>query len=618
MHWIRIVIFRFIMLLSVSFLSIFVHAEECGNSVVVVKNSHSLIPLGDLSGENIDVINIGHSEKFFQKYCGYYDGIRSYDIDSERDIHLLKRKISSESIRLISVYSHSSWAVRAVHELSDRDKTVVVFFISYKDIAGFAGIDAGTVIVAGDDSEKLQAAAAEAVFGGESVNGRLTEDISGIGKAGDGVSITKNRLGFASPLSMGFSEGLKSRLDSIVRLNIRRHSFPGCQIVVVKDGYIVVNGSYGHLSYSSGAPKVTDATLYDVASMTKATATVAGLMLAYDRGLYQLDVPIMKYMPELIENDIGKLTPRELMHHETGMPATLNTYALMVDSASFSGKLLGYKYGKPYTVKVDKGVYGNRDARLRTDIFKKHRSEDYYAEVAKGIFGGDSMRRVISEAVYSSIPGSKKYRYSCLNFCVLKDLEERLTGDSHDLLLSKGVFEPLGAVSMRFRPADNGRIGNIAPTEKDDFMRRQIIQGFVHDEIAAYSGGVQGNAGLFSNALDVAKLCQTWLNGGLYGGIRIFSPSTVDLFVREKSGTVDRGLCFDRASRLRSMDKIGLPETTFGHTGFTGTCFWVDPENRIIVVFLCNRIYPSRDNPAFSELSPRVAILQAVYESLRR
>lgn len=618
MRWATVVIFRFIAILSVAVLSLSVHSENRDESIVVIKNDRALLPLRDLSGENIDVINIGHSDKVFQKYCGYYDGIRSYDIVSEKEVHALKHKISTDAIRLIAVYTHTPWSIRAVRELSDNDKAVIIYFIPNKNVASFGGIDARSVILADGDSAGSQMMGAETVFGGQNINGRLTEDIRGIGKAGDGISIQKTRLGFASPSSVGFSDTLISRLDSIVGLNINRHSFPGCQIVVVKDGYIVVNGSYGHLSYTHGSPKVTDATLYDLASMTKATATAAGLMVAYDRGLYQLDVPIAKYMPELAGNEIGKLTPRELMHHETGMPATLNTYSLMVDSTSFSGKLLGYKYGKPYTVKIDKNVYGNRDARLRADIFRKKRSEDYYIEVAKGIFGGDSMRRVISDAVYSSVPGNKKYRYSCLNFCVLKDMEERLTGKSHDRLLYKSVFEPLGAVSIRFRPSDHGSVENIAPTETDDFMRRQLIHGFVHDEIAAYSGGVQGNAGLFSDALDVAKLCQTWLNGGTYGGVRIFSPSTVDLFVREKSQTVDRGLCFDRASRLRSMDKIGLPEGTFGHTGFTGTCFWVDPENRIIVVFLCNRINPSRDNPAFNELSPRVAILNAVYESLCR
>lgn len=200
------------------------------------------------------------------------------------------------------------------------------------------------------------------------------------------------------------------------------------------------------------------------------------------------------------------------------------------------------------------------------------------------------------------------------------DLEQRLTGRPHDLFVADSVFAPLGAYSTFYRAAEHYPQADIAPTEKDRFLRKQHIQGYVHDELAAFSGGVQGNAGLFSNATDLAKLCQMWLNGGVYGGHRFLTEKTVQLFTESKSPTCRRGLGFDKPD-AENPDKSPTCEeadpSVFGHLGFTGTVFWVDPANDMFLIFLTNRVNPTRETPVFNASAIRPELFRLVYKYLR-
>lgn len=572
--------------------------------VTVVRDAEGVIPIGDLAENNLSLVCIGDPHgNVFADYCRRYT--------------TLKEDAGQGSRRIIAVYSSGADAVSRFKAAYRDGASIAVFFIPDTEIARFASVcDINEIVAAGGYSASSQKLAAEVIFGGKAAIGRLSSDIPGVAKKGFGLRTEKTRLGYSSPASEGMGVKLEGRLDSIVKENIAQGSFPGCQIVVVKNGNVVIDKAYGTVDSRTGSARVDRNTLYDIASMTKATATIAGLMKAYDRGLYRLDEKASRYLPRLRGTDKSDITVRQFMHHESGMPATVNTYALMVDSTSFTGKLLKYKRVAPYTVKVDKNVYGHNRARLRPDLFRTRKSHDFGIAVGKNLFGNNEMVTRMINAIYSQKPGEKKYRYSCLNFCILKDMEERLTGIGHERWVTENVFAPIGAFSCMFNPAVKG-FTNIASTETDNFMRKQTLKGYVHDEIAAYSGGVQGNAGLFSNAGDIAKLCQTWLNGGSYGDVQVFDNHTVRLFTTEKSPTVDRGLGFDRATRINSLEEVEMPESVYGHTGFTGTCFWVDPENDLIVVLLCNRVNPSRDNPSFTKLNPRKEILKAVYDAMR-
>ena len=596
-------------------------ASKGSGDVVVLKNEGSVLPIGDLSDAKIALISIGQPKNnVFRDYCKFYSKVDFHKIDLNTSIDKELASVSDNTACLVAVYSFQPWAIEAFSKVVSKYSSVAIFFILDKNVSKFSQSETSpsAIILARDASYTSQVRAAEAVFGGRDVNAKLKNDISGLAKKGEGFILSKTRLGFSTPTQEGFSSDLKSRIDSIVKFNIKKQSFPGCQILVARNGNIVINEAYGRLTYDAKSKLVNRETLYDIASMTKATATIAGLMSAYDEGLYELDDQVSKHIVSLQGTDKEEITVSQLMFHESGMPSTLNTYALMVDSTTFSGKLMSYKQKSPYTIKLDRGVYGNNTARRRTDVMHTKPSYGYEIEIARGIYGGDKMKAVISDAIYNSTLKEKKYLYSCLNFCMLKDMEEVLTGEPHEQYVHDYVFAPIGAWHTMFNPAIKGYKVNVAPTERDNFMRKQLLQGYVHDEIAAYSGGVQGNAGLFSTAEDIAKLCQTWLNKGYYGDISVFSEQTVKLFTTQVSETANRGLGFDRASRVKALQDINMPDSVFGHTGFTGTCFWIDPENDIIVVFLCNRIYPSRDNASFRKYGPRTEIIRAIYESLKK
>lgn len=428
-------------------------------------------------------------------------------------------------------------------------------------------------------------------------------------RTGDGVL---RRGSFADA---GFDSRLGHRIDSIVELNISKRSFPGCQVVVACDGIVVVDKAYGHLDYSITSPDVNRSTLYDIASMTKVAATVSAIMQAVESGTVDIDAPVGRYLPELAGTDKENITIRRLLLHESGLES-ISLPPLLVDSASFTGRLIGYRKAGPLSIKIGRNVYANRNARLCKDLFSNHRNGKYDLRIASRLYADPRVKTIVDSAIAASKLKTAAYRYSDLGFCLLKNVVEATSGETFDRLLDKQVFAPIGMRNTMFNPLSHGRKDNIAPTERDDFLRRQTVRGYVHDEIAAFSGGVQGNAGLFSTAADMARLCQTWLNGGSYGGKKVFSSELLRMFTADCSPKSHRGLGFDRAARIGSMADAGVPGEAYGHLGFTGTGFWADPVNRIIVVFLSNRVCPSRDNPSFDRLSPRTAIMEAVYDSL--
>ncbi|MCM1348168.1 MAG: serine hydrolase [Firmicutes bacterium] len=405
---------------------------------------------------------------------------------------------------------------------------------------------------------------------------------------------------------------LESRIDDIVRKSISAGAMPGCQVLVAKGGQVVIDKAYGTLN-RGGSAKVNNETLFDVASMSKVCGTLSALMKSYDQGKWKLNDPIAKYLPELKEKPLGKVTMEELLYHQSGLPASLNIFEVVLDTATYSGPAVKYRYGAPYTIKIQEDVYGNKDARLRSDIFSSEKSEKFHLPVAKGIYASDEARAVIMDSIYNIEPKAKKYLYSDLNFCLLMQIQENITGVPHDRWVTEQIFLPLGAQTTGYNPSMRGLTDNVAPTEVDNYLRRQHVKGYVHDETAAFSGGVQGNAGLFTTAHELAPLFQTWLNGGVYGGKRIYSEETVELFTGSKSKISDRGLGFDR---LVSKKAWGVSPETYGHTGFTGTCFWIDPTRNLIYIFLSNRVNPTRDNKAFTKSNPRNNILKAVYDSM--
>jgi len=593
-------------------------------SMTVLFNHDSLLPIGNLSGRTISIVNIGNNGSDFTAMCRKYAAIKHvYTATAEHPLQQTAlAQLRKSDIVIAAVYSDSQNARNTLAALADMNGLVQVYFINPYRMAKFGQTvsEASTLLLAYDDTKYQREYAAQALFGGNAVSGRLPVNLKGIASSGTGVKLPKTRLGYSSPVTEGLNPNLTTRIDSLIKVGLNTGAFPGAQIVVAKNGNIIIDRSYGYTDMTKKT-RVTDATIYDLASVSKALGTLPGIMKAYDLGLLDIDAPAAQYIPQLDENDKGDITVRELLLHESGLPASADMLKIMIDTTSYTGKLTTRRPDKTHPIKISRNLYGHKDARLRTDLVSTTQSDLFSIPVTENLYVGTHTYDTIMSRIYAiDRRPTKNYLYSCVNFCLLMDIEQRVTGRPHQLWVADSIFAPLGAYRTGYRPLERFSKTDIAPTERDNYLRRKLIHGYVHDETAGFSGGVQGNAGLFSNAGDLAKICQMWLNGGTYGGVRVLSPGTVNKFTTVHSSKSRRGLGFDKPDTVnieKSPTCASAPAETYGHIGFTGTVFWVDPVNDLIFIFLNNRVNPTRDNKAFSDLDPRPRLFQMVYDALR-
>ena len=597
-------------------------------SITALTNKDNTLPIGRLDQQRIALVEIGKQGKGkrwdsgggeFADMCRRYADVRvftSVPAASElKDFTTIIAAVHDDS-------AESRQALATLEKHAPKGASLVgAFMVNPYKMAKFRSTlkKLSAVVLAYDSTPLTREYAAQAIFGGINVNGRLPVNLSGIAPMGAGVDIRKSRLGYSSPAAAGMNSSLTDSLTRIISSALASGAFPGCQLIVAKGGDVVYDGSFGNIT--KYGPKVSRQTLYDLASVSKAVGTLPGVMKAYDMGLFALDEPASRHIPGLRVAGKDSITPRMLLHHETGIPASLNMYAVMMDTTTFKGKLFTNRRDREHTIEAQRGMWGHRTARMRSDIVSPTRSAEFPHEAARGMFVGRAAMDTIRGRIYASkIDSSRSYNYSCLNFSLLMELEERVTGKEHQTFVTDSVWAPLGAYGFCYRPLESKSPDMIAYTEVDPFLRRQHVHGHVHDETAAFSGGVQGNAGVFGSATDVAKLCQMWLNDGVYGDKRVLSEQTSKLFTTEKSATCRRGLGFDKPDAERPEYSPTCDEadpSVYGHLGFTGTVFWVDPKNELIFVFLCNRVDPSRYSPAFNRTNVRPELFRQVYKSLQ-
>lgn len=590
-------------------------------SITVVRNDASLLPIKNIAKRRIAVVNIGaKADNEFSRVCLKYASAATFGYTegaiTAADATRLRKDYD---VVIAGVFSDLESARASMAALKECKELIPVFFINPYKMAKFAAsvADSKTLVLAYENLPALESNAAQALFGGIAVDGRLPVNLKGIAKAGTGVRLAKIRLGYKSATAAGMSERLERKVDSLINRGVATGAFPGAQLLIAKGGDVIIDRAYGFTDNTKKTP-VTEETIFDLASVSKATGTLSGLMKAYDKGLYKLDDKASKHIPGLRGTDKEDITVRELMFHESGMPPSLNMFTLMMDTATYTKPLTTSKPDASHSIKIANGVYGHDKAQLRRDLVRTERSDSFPIEIANGLWISPATTDTIMSRIYNASLGSKKYRYSCLNFCLLMDMEQRLTGKNHDQWVAEEIFEPLGATRTLYRPAGRIDADKIAATEKDTYLRRQTMRGYVHDELADFIGGVSGNAGLFANAGDLAKLCQMMLNDGEYGGETIISPETARLFTETVSPTCNRGLGYDKLWVEDGKTVSGAPTSTYGHTGFTGTCFWVDPDNDIIFIFLSNRVNPTRDNKAYNNLNIRNGLMTALYDEVNR
>jgi len=594
-------------------------------AATVLRNRGNILPIGGLATNRIAVVSIGApARNEFSDMCARYAAV---DIFAAPLTGAALSRLRGYDRVIVAVMADDAGARSQFAGLARMPGLVAVFMVNPYKMNKFAAslADASGLLTVYDDLPSTRRAAAMAVFGGIDVSGRLPVDLPRIAPIGTGIRIPRSRLGWSSPLAEGLDPSLTDSIDSIVGGAIAARAIPGAQVLVARHGKIVHQKSYGRLgkapAFAGRSPRVADTTLYDLASVSKATGTLPGIMKAVERGLLDLDAPVARYIPDLAGTDKAGITLRSLLYHESGMPPALDMYRIMMDTATYTGKLVAARRDRLHTIPLGRRAWGHSSARPRRDIVSAQRSAATPHAAARGIWVGDGAADTLMHRIYEiPLRPSRAYTYSCLNFCLLLDAEQRATGISHDRWVADSIWAPMGLRRLAYRPTERYGLTAIAPTEYDRFLRRQTVHGYVHDETAAYLGGVSGNAGLFGNAGDLAALCQMWLQDGRYGDVQVIAPEVARLFTGSKSPTCRRGLGFDKPDPADPDNSPTCDEASgsaYGHLGFTGTVFWVDPEHDLIFVFLTNRVNPTRDTPVFNRLNIRPALFSQVYRALR-
>ena len=593
-------------------------------AVTVVSNPTQLVPL-DASISEVALLTIGDAQglrPFVETLSAY---TRPVEIPlnkapSAYATEQLRKQLSKYKRVLVAVADRRLSEYRTLlSQLSLPASSCYLLFIPSKDCVQLKGAlsKAGAVILAHSTDTDVQSYVARLLYGDVLANGRLSTPIGDLFAAGSGVTITPGGARRYLPEDHGFNPLQLARIDTIALEGIAKGAYPGCQVVVWKDGHEIYNRAFGHVTQEGRA--VSPADVYDLASLTKTTATLLAVMKLYDKGLINLTDYASQYVPELRGTDKERITLQDLLFHQSGLPPSILYYEEAIDSESFQGTLFKGKPDRLHPVKVGSSTWANPNFRFRAGLTSPVVTGTHTLQVCDSLWVAADFRQVYLQQIISSPLKDRRYRYSCTGFILLQKVVENVTGEPLHVFLHREFYAPMGLKRTGYLPLQFVSKEEIVPSSHDRFLRKSVLQGFVHDEAAAFQGGVSGNAGLFSNASEVAAVYQMLLNEGEWNGRRYLSRATCRHFTTTVSRLSRRGLGFDKPDKVNvqaSPCAPCVPKSVYGHTGFTGTCAWADPEHNLVYVFLSNRIYPNVWNGLLSRLDIRTRIQEAIYQAM--
>ncbi|WP_192821045.1 serine hydrolase [Rufibacter sp. LB8] len=563
--------------------------QEVQKTAVLLQNQTGLVPLKNLN-QKIASVNLGTGQaQVFDSLASLYtnvDTLRLMGQVSDSSLNVLNQELKFHQTVLLQV--SAAWldnkaVISFIQELQ-KEKDVVLAVYGPRTLLPLANGLSVPMIWQEQENAVTAAFAAQLVFGGVASTGQLDKTYSAAFKTGTGYKTAVTRLKYTVPEEVGIATNdLKVPIDAIVQEAIREKAAPGAVVMVVKDGKVIFHQAYGAHTYDGSRPTRTN-DIFDVASVTKISATTMALMDLYDRHKLKLTEPLGSYVPSVRNSDKKNLTVRDVLLHQSGLPAGVGLPVQPQDVQKVPSSA--------YTVKASDSLF------LRNSYFK----EVLWPRMLSAKMG---------------TPG--KYVYSDLTMYFMKEVVERQAEAPLEELVQSRFYAPLGMQTAGFLPLNRFDRSRIVPTEEDAHFRKTLLQGYVHDGGAARLGGIAGHAGLFSSANDLAILYQMMLNRGTYGGAQYFKPTTVDLFTSRQSNVSRRGLGFDRWDPDTSQQypsRLASP-ATYGHTGYTGTCVWVDPTHKLVYVFLSNRVHPKVSNKLIS-LKIRGRIQDAIYQAIAK
>jgi beta-N-acetylhexosaminidase len=567
-------------------------------AITVARNNESLVPLFSLEDEQLTSLSIGSDGKTeFNHYLSKYTTVKKISIQVLSDTTGLKRKIESHGTVIISIYpsalSSSKEISIFIRTLAIDHKIILCHFGNVFDLKDFEGV--ASMIAGYTDDDLVQKITAQIIFGGMPGQGMLPVTVSASLPVGKTAPTSKiDRFSYTLPEAAGVDSKTLEKIKVITNEIITQGATPGCVVFVAKDGKVILEETDGWFTYDKQTP-VSDSSIYDLASVTKVSATLQGTMFLYEKGLIDINKKASFYLPELKGTNKKDYTLKDILTHQAGLWPFLPFWAQTV------------KDGKPLP-----------------EYYSTTESEDYPFPVSEGLFASKSMKDSLWQWIIKARVRDKPirtpytYTYSDMGFYIMQHIVEKFTNQPIQDFLTQNFYEPLGASTLGFLPLKRFPSRQIAPTENDLLFRKSLLIGYVHDQGAAMHGGVAGHAGLFSNANDLAKLYQMLLQKGRYGGVRYFKPETVDFFTNKQFEKSRRGLGWDKPTLNDTNGSTSRYSSakTFGHTGFTGTCVWVDPEFNLVYVFLSNRVNPIAENNKLINDNVRPRIHDVIYEAI--
>jgi len=571
------------------------------NAITVLKNKDQILPIKNLENNKIAYVKLGDdvNSSFVSTLKKYTEITEVFD----ENIDSLNVKLKEFNTVIVGFHkSDKAWKkydfteteLLWLQEIAKNNVVILDVFTkpySLLTIPTFDEIEG--VVVTYQNSDIAQTVSAELLFGAIDAKGKLPVSINSNFAENDGLTTEKlDRLGFATPENVGMKSETLSKIDNFANYAIANKMTPGIQVLVSRKGKVIYQKSYGYHTYDNKV-KVVNSDIYDIASLTKIVSTLPNVMQQYDQQKITMETTLGTMLPIFDSSDKRDINFKELLSHYARFQAWMPFYQETLDD-----------FKKP-------------SSKYYSKVF----NEQFSKKVADSLFiRNDYHDTIMKKIIESKLLPKKEYKYSDFTFIILRDYLERITGKKLDVLVQENFYSSIGMNNTTYNPLNKFNKYIIPPTEMDTYFRYQVLQGYVHDMEAAMEGGVAGHAGIFSNAMDVAKMMQMYLQKGSYGGRRYFSEKTFTdfntcYFCAEGNR---RGIGFDKPQQPGTAGPTcGCASlTSFGHTGFTGTMTWADPETEIVYVFLSNRTFPEATVNKLSKENIREDIQKVIYEAI--
>ncbi|WP_026449900.1 glycoside hydrolase family 3 N-terminal domain-containing protein [Aequorivita capsosiphonis] len=578
------------------------YEEAIDNALTVIKNDRAILPIKDLQKKKIAYVNFGDdSGEDFLKELKKYGNVEWVKANSLNDYI---QKLKEYNYVIIGFhksndnpwkgYKFSQNQVVWLYEIARTNTVILDVFarpyamLDLKTTANFEGI-----IMSYQNSKISQELSAQLIFGAREAKGVLPVSLGEDFPLNTSFK-TKSlrRLQYGTPESVGVNSYKLKKIDSLANLGIREGMFPGAQILVARKGKVIYQKNFGYHEYDKKI-EVKDTDIYDLASLTKILASLPLVMELVDKKELSLNTKLSEMLPEYKHSNKANVTLKQMLSHYARFKAWIPFYrhTFNDDKTGVSSKYYSDIPGKNFNVEVAENLYMRRD--YIDTIYKEIRESDLNSKL--------------------------EYKYSDLPYYILKKYFERKFDKPLGTIVQENIYESLGANYTLYHPLSKFSKDNIPPSEQDNLFRNQKVQGYVNDQGAAMLGGASGHAGLFSNSNDVAKIMQMYLWKGFYGGKRYFNPDVLDKFntCYYCDKNVRRGVGFDKPQLGTVGPTCGcVSMTSFGHSGFTGTFAWADPEQELVYVFLSNRTFPDATNRKLIKSDLRSNIQAAIYEAI--